>query len=513
MTDLIRLCLSHAHARERLMRSTIRENETENVVIGPFIDGLIVESQDTGRVDVTNPSDGKKCLTIPAGSDTDVNRAVESARRAFHDGRWSGAAPSFKKSALIRFAELIERNADRLDVLDAVEMGKPVGERFGSATSAAGLVRFYAEAVDKIRGDVFSSDARAFVAQRQVPRGVVAAVVPWNFPTAVAVLKIAPALAAGNTVVLKPSELASRSSMLLAELAVQAGVPKGVLNVVPGLGETVGRALGLHKDVDMIAFTGSTSVGKLMLQYSGQSNMKVVQAECGGKSPHIVFGECDDIDLVSDAIAKSLLVNQGQVCSVGSRLLVHRSIENRVLERIARRFSQIVIGDALDKNTTFGPLVSATQCERVLRHIDTAKTEGAKLVVGGRRVRKESGGFFVEPTLLSGVSPAARISQEEVFGPVLASICFDSEEEMVNIANGTMYGLSAYVWTSNMSIGMRVANRLSSSVRLNAALPMGEGPGYAASSEPYKQSGIGVEGGIAGMETYMRRKRIWINHA
>ena len=495
------------------MSAEIKANRIEGVIVEPFIEGALVGSQGTRRVDVTNPSDGTRCLSIPAGTEFDVDRAVTSARRSFDDGRWSAAPPSLKKSALSRFAELIVQNAGQLDTMDAEEMGKPIGERFGGALAAAGLVRFYAEAVDKINGKVYSSDNRALVAQRQVPRGVIAAIVPWNFPTAVAVLKVAPALAAGNSVVLKPSELASRSSILLAQLAVQAGIPSGVLNVVPGLGETVGRALGLHRDVDMIAFTGSTGVGKMILQYAGQSNMKVVQAECGGKSPHIVFADCDDLDAVSDSIAKSLLVNQGQVCSVGSRLLIHHSVEDRVLERIALRFGEVVIGNALDGKTTFGPLVSEKQCNRVLKYIDGARSEGARLFSGGRRVRQESGGCFVEPTLFSGVSPGAQISQEEVFGPVLAAIPFRSEEEAISIANGTMYGLSAYVWTSNMSTGLRVADKIQSSVKLNAAVPTGEGPGYAVSSEPHKQSGFGAEGGMAGMETYLRRKRVWISHA
>jgi acyl-CoA reductase-like NAD-dependent aldehyde dehydrogenase len=413
----------------------------------------------------------------------------------------------------MKWGELIAEEAPALDALDAAEMGKPIGERFGSAMVAAGLMRFYSETVDKLFGDVYSSDGNSLVAQRLVPRGVIGAVVPWNFPTSVAALKIAPALAAGNTMVLKPSELSPSTALCLADLALRAGLPPGVLNVVPGLGEIVGRALGLHNKVDMITFTGSTGVGKRMLQYAGESNMKLVHAECGGKSPHIVFDDCEDLDSVADFIGRSLLVNQGQVCSVGSRLLVHKPIEDRLLSRIAVRFNDVVIGDALDPKTTFGPLVSARQQKRVMSYVDGATAEGAVLIAGGRMVRQGTGGFFVEPTLFGRVDPASHLAQEEVFGPVLAAMSFETESEAVALANGTIYGLGAYVWTSNLSRGMRVAGQIRSSVRINATIPTGEGPGYAASSEPAGQSGIGAEGGLEGIEAYMRRKRLWINHA
>lgn len=411
-----------------------------------------------------------------------------------------------------RLADLIAAEAAALDALDAAEMGKPVREPVGNAATAAELMRFYAEALDKINGDLYASDRHSLVMQRQVPRGVVAAVVPWNFPTYVAVLKLAPALAAGNCVVLKPSELSTRSAMRLAELGLQAGLPSGVLNVVPGLGETVGRALGLHPEVDMLTFTGSTDVGKRMLQYSAQSNMKVVMAECGGKSPHIVFDDGVDLDAAGDAIAKALLTNQGQICSVGSRLLVQRSIQSQVVERIAARLGHIVMGDALDPKTTFGPLASAKQCARVMQYIDTAREEGARLVAGGRRALRDSGGYFVEPTLFDTVSPGARIACEEIFGPVLSVIAFASEEEALRIANATAYGLAAYVWTADIGTGLRMARGIRSSVWINAAAPLGEGAGHAFVAEPAGQSGIGVEGGLAGMISYMRRQLLWVNH-
>lgn len=488
-------------------------SQQERNVVSPWIDGVFAMSSSDTTFNSVDPSTGRQFLSIPEGTAADVDRAVQVARTAFEDGRWSEAPPSFRKAVLHRWADLIAAQATTLDVLDAGEMGKPVRVQFANAAAAAHFVRFQAEAVDKVLGDVYTSDRTTFAAQRRVPRGVVAAIVPWNFPTYNALLKVAPALAAGNCVVLKPSEMSSRSALLLARLAHEAGLPPGVLNVIPGLGETVGRALGLHNDVNMVTFTGSSAVGKKMLQYSGQSNMKTVQTECGGKSPQIVFDDGLDLDAVAKAIAQSLLTNQGQVCSVGSRLLVQRSIEKAMLDKIAASFTDIVMGSALDPQTTFGPVVSAKQCERVMHYINGAREEDAQLVVGGRRVLQESGGFFIEPTMFRRVSPTSRIAQEEIFGPVLSVITFDDEAEAIRIANGTMYGLVSYVWTASLSTGMRMARSMRSSAFVYAAMSGGEGAGHAFSYEPAGQSGFGTEGGLAGLETYMRRQLVWFTHS
>lgn len=488
--------------------------QSDNQAVAPFIDGVFAKSAHEAEVEVINPSSGRSFFSIPAGCQVDVDRAVASARRAFDDGRWSTALPSFRKRTLNRLADLIAAEGSTLDALDAEEMGKPVSLTLHNAAGAAGLIHFYAEMVDKVLGDVFVTDQHSMVVQRRVPRGVVAAVIPWNFPTLNAALKLGPALAAGNSVVLKPSELSSRSAMRIAHLASQAGLPEGVLNVVPGLGETVGRALGRHMEVDMMTFTGSTEVGKWMLQYAGQSNMKFVMAECGGKSPQIVFDDGVDLDAVSEGIASFLLWNQGQICSLGSRLLVQRSIEAPLVEKIAARVKKMVMGDALDPKTTFGPLASAKQCARVMQYIENAQAEGAQLAAGGARALRESGGYFVEPTIFRNVSPSARIAQEEIFGPVLSVIPFDDESEAIRIANGTVYGLAAYVWTTNLSTGMRVAKGIRSPVFVSAAAEMfGEGAGYGSSWEPAGQSGLGAEGGMVGLESYMRRQQMSFRHA
>jgi len=482
-------------------------------VVEPFVEGAPSRSQSEATVAVTNPSTGQRLLTIPAGCEADVERAVLSARRAFRDGGWSNAPPSFRAQVLHRLSESIAKHSVALDALDAVEMGKPVREALSNASAAASLVRFYAGAVDKVTGDVYNSDKSSFAVQRRVPRGVVASVVPWNFPTYNAVMKIAPALAAGNSVILKPSELSSRSALCLAQLALEAGLPPGVLNVIPGLGEIVGRALGLHRDVDMLAFTGSTTVGKQILQYAGQSNMKVVLAECGGKAPHIVFADGVDLDAIAEHIAGMLITNQGQICSVGSRVLVHRSIESQLIDRLVPRVNAIIAGDALDTKTTFGPLASAQQCARVMHYIEVGQAEGATLVTGGGRTLPDSGGYFVEPTIFRDVEPSARIAQEEIFGPVLSIIAFDDEEDAIRIANGTPYGLLAYAWTASLSRAMRLVKGIRSGLLVNAAPPIGEGPGDATSWEPAGESGVGSEGGVAGMESYLRRQLVWINHA
>lgn len=478
--------------------------------VKPYINGQFVDSTSGKMLETINPSTGEVIFVFPKGTEACAHKAVKSARESYNSGLWRDAPPSQKKQVLMRFADLVDRQAEILDSMDAEEMGKPLSVAFANTKTAVIFIRFCAEAVDKITGTIFNSDRGSSINQRRVPRGVIAAIAPWNFPTFNAIIKVVPALVGGNSVVLKPSELSSRSGILLAELAIEAGLPKGVFNVVPGAGETVGRALALHMDVDMIAFTGSTMVGKLMLQYAGQSNMKVVQAECGGKSPQIIFADGVDLDAAADSIAGSILTNQGQVCVAGSRLLVQKEIERELIDKIIARFEKIEPGNAMDPHTTFGPISTEKQCHKILHNIEKAQKYGAEIIYGGNRLLPESGGFFIEPTILRNVQPQDDIAQMEIFGPVLSVITFEDADDAIRIANGTIYGLAAYVWTSSLSTGMKMIEGVRSSITINAAAPSGEGAGFAFSYEPFGQSGVGVEGGMAGIESYMQRQLVSI---
>jgi len=478
--------------------------------VKPYINGLFVESTSGEMLETINPSTGEVIFTFPKGTEACADKAVKSARESYNSGLWRGAPPSQKKQVLMRFADLVDSQAVILDCMDAVEMGKPLSVAFANAKTAAIFIRFCAEAVDKITGVIFNSDLGSSVSQKLVPRGVIAAIAPWNFPTFNAIIKVVPALAGGNSVVLKPSELSSQSGLHLAELAIEAGLPPGVFNVVPGGGDTVGRALALHMDVDMIAFTGSTTVGKLMLQYAGQSNMKVVQAECGGKSPQIVFADGVDLDAAADSIVGSILTNQGQVCVAGSRLLVQKEIEKALIDKIIARFEKVEPGNAIDPKTTFGPISTEKQYHKILHNIKKAQDFGAKLAYGGHRLLTESGGFFIEPTILRNVQSQDDIAQMEIFGPVLSVIIFEDADDAIRIANDTIYGLAAYVWTSSLSTGMKMIEGVRSSITINAAAATGEGAGFAFSYEPFGQSGVGVEGGLAGIESYMQRQLVSI---
>jgi acyl-CoA reductase-like NAD-dependent aldehyde dehydrogenase len=478
-----------------------------------LVDGQSAASASEIVLHPLNPSNGAPLREAPAGAAQDVDAAVASARRSYVSGSWSRAAPAARKAVLARWADLIAESAPALDAVDAVEMGKPVAFAAFNAMAAAGLVRFNGEAVDKTFGTVLQSDHPSTVLQTRVPRGVVGAITPWNFPTYNGVLKAAPALAAGNSLVLKPSELANEAALMLANLALEAGVPPGVFNVVPGQGQIVGRALAEHRDVDMVTFTGSSEVGKLMLQYSGVSNMKAVLTECGGKSPHIVFDDGLDLDQVAANIAATISANSGQICSVGSRLLVQDTIEEILVQKIVACLQTIRAGDPLDPETTYGPLASQRQLDRVTRYLDAADQDGADLIYGGERILEDSGGYFLQPAVFVNVPEDSRIAQEEVFGPVLVVMHFKTLEDAIRLARSTPYGLAAYVWTTRLDVGFQISNALQTAITVVNGRPQGSlGAGFSYSGEPAGLSGLGVEGGMAGLESYMRRQTVWFNH-
>lgn len=477
-----------------------------------FVDGQLQSSQSSDRIKLVSPRDGASIADFPRGTEGDVDAAVVAARRCFEDGRWSGLAPSERKTRMLRWADLVAREASALDAIDALEMGKPRAIATFNAYEAASLLRYYGEAIDKISGTCFPSDSNSTVFQKLLPRGVVAAIAPWNFPTFNAVMKVAPALAVGNSVILKPSEMSPTSAIVIAGLAAEAGIPAGALNVVLGLGDIVGAALALHADIDMITFTGSTIVGKKILEYSGRSNMKVVIAECGGKSPQIVFDDGVDLEAAAAAVARSILLNQGQVCSAGSRLLVQAGVVDAFLDRIIKKMQAVRMGDPLDPSTDYGPLVSARQLERVNAFISQAIRQGATLLYSGN-LTTVSGGFYAQPTILVDVEPHHAVAREEIFGPVLSVIPFEGVDDAIRLANDTSYGLVAYCWTGRLDVALRLGASVRTALNIvSNRESASEGPGLSLSGESFGISGVGIEGGLDGLKTFCRRQLVWVNH-
>jgi acyl-CoA reductase-like NAD-dependent aldehyde dehydrogenase len=474
-----------------------------------FIDGDYVDAASGETFDCVNPATGEVLAQIAACDAEDVDRAVRGARAAFESGVWSRSAPKQRKRVLLKLAELIRENRDELAMLETLDMGKPIRDsRKVDVPLAAECIAYYGEAVDKIYDEVAPTDPSDVVMIVREPLGVVGAVVPWNFPLLMASWKLGPALATGNSVVLKPAEQSPLTALRVAELAAEAGLPEGVLQVVPGFGEKAGRALGLHNDVDAVAFTGSTEVGKYFLRYSGESNMKRISLECGGKSPHVIFEDCGDLDEAAQAIAWGVFYNQGEVCNAGSRLLVHSSLKDELLERVARVAEGIQPGDPLDESTRMGPLVDDTQLQRVLGYIDAGREEGAVVALGGNRVREETGGYFVEPTVFDAVRNDMRIAREEIFGPVLSTISFDDERDALRIANDTIYGLAAAVWTDDINRAHRAARALRAGVVWVNAFDMGD---ITTPFGGFKQSGFGRDKSLHALEKYTDTKSIWIH--
>ncbi|HET9851683.1 MAG TPA: aldehyde dehydrogenase [Candidatus Limnocylindrales bacterium] len=474
-----------------------------------FIDGRFVDAASGETFATENPANGEVIAHVQAGGAEDIDRAVAAARRSFEDGRWSRLAPAERKKVLLRFAALLEANTDELATLDALEAGKPITDaREVDLPETVKTFTWYAEAADKLFDAVAPTGPEALGLIVREPVGVVGAVVPWNFPILMAAWKMAPALATGNSMIVKPSRLTSLSAIRMAELAAEAGLPDGVLNVVPGPGGAAGAALGRHMDVDKVTFTGSTEVGRLFLQYSAESNLKEVTLECGGKSPAVVLASPPDLDLVVEQVLFGALMNMGENCSQGSRLIVHRTVQEELVARLADGLAAWTVGDPMDPATKIGPMIEKPHLEKVMGYIDRGRAEGARVVSGGSRVLEDSGGYFVAPTIFDGVTNDMTIAREEIFGPVLSTIPFDTEEEGVRLANETAYGLAAAVYTKDLDAAFRVSRALrAGTVGVNA---YSEGD-ITTPFGGYKQSGFGGrDKGLEALEQYTEKKTIWV---
>jgi 4-guanidinobutyraldehyde dehydrogenase/NAD-dependent aldehyde dehydrogenase len=473
-----------------------------------FIDGERVDARSGARFDCLSPVDGRKLAEAARCGGEDVDAAVASARAAFEDRRWAGKAPAERKKILVRFADLMLTNRDELALLETLDMGKPIRySRSVDVQLAQNCIRWYGEAVDKLYDQVAPTADSSLALITREPVGVVAAIIPWNYPMLMAAWKIGPALAAGNSLVLKPSEKAPLSALRLAELALEAGVPAGVFNVLPGFGDEAGRALGLHMDVDCIAFTGSTRTGKQIVQMAGQSNLKRAWTELGGKSANIVCADCPNLDAAVSAAIGSIYFNQGESCNAPSRLFVEASIKDAFLDKALNMIPDFAPGDPLDEATVMGAIVDPIQMKTVLGYIEAGKEDGARLLAGGKAARVESGGLYIEPTLFDGVEASMRIAREEIFGPVLSVLSFTSLDEAVRQANATPYGLAAAVWTADMSKAIRTARALrAGTVHVNQydsddiTVPFGG----------YKQSGNGRDKSLHAFDKYTELKTTWI---
>ena len=473
-----------------------------------FINGKYQKPISEKFFDNISPIDGKIINQISFAQQEDIDKAVSSAKEVFQKGYWSNLPPGQRKKILLKFAELLERDRLELSLLDTIDMGKTINDTYNAdLPTSIDNIEWYAEIIDKLFDDISPSSKEYMGLITKEPIGVVAAIVPWNYPLWMAIWKIAPALITGNSVILKPAEQSPMSAIKIATLLSEAGLPDGVFSVLPGDGPITGKLLCLHNDIDCIAFTGSGEVGKLVLQYSGQSNMKRVQLECGGKSPNIIFEDCDDLDAAASASAYAIFGNQGEVCSAGSRLIIQKEIEKDFIKRVVAMSEKMQPGDPFDPESFAGAIVNKEQLDKINKYVNIGKEEGASLEVGGNITMKETGGYYFEPTIFTNVNNKMRVAQEEIFGPVLTTLTFSTFEEAISIANDSQYGLAAGVWTKDINKAIKASRQIrAGTVYINnyeegmdSTIPLGG----------YKQSGIGRDSGYQALDNYLQVKSTW----
>ncbi|MDQ0276489.1 gamma-glutamyl-gamma-aminobutyraldehyde dehydrogenase/4-guanidinobutyraldehyde dehydrogenase/NAD-dependent aldehyde dehydrogenase [Arthrobacter silviterrae] len=478
---------------------------------GLYIDGAFRSARDGQTFPTVSPRDGTVTAHIAAAGETDVDDAVTAAHRAYEAGAWSRTDRRYRQDVLVRLSELILENVEELALLESTDTGHPISDALGvDVPSCARTFRWYAEALDKVYDDVAPTPRNALAIISREPLGVIGAVVPWNYPLIISAWKVAPALAAGNSVVLKPSEQTSLSALRLAELATEAGVPAGVFNVIPGLGHVAGAALGRHPLVDKITFTGSPEVGRYFQLYASESNGKQVALELGGKSPQVVLHDVGDIKACASAVAWGIFYNAGQTCHGGSRLLVDERVHDELLAEVIKVGRSLKLGDPLDPETQIGTIIDDTQLQSILGYYKVAEAEGITVASGGTQVRPDGveGGYYLEPTVLDGVDNAGRIGQEEIFGPVLAVSTFRGAAEGIRLANESKYGLAASIWTQDITTAHTAARELrAGTVWVNTfdvadiITPFGG----------FKESGFGRDRSLHALDAYSALKTTWIH--